>query len=193
MYPLWVKKGFALAKPHLKTAAKSIASDVFNQAVGKMSGLMDQGVQEGLGGIMVLARKTRKRPPGHQSAEALLREGPSSRPEYITLCQAGKQIPSKALQPQFNQEVLVREFYNMFVATGRHLKDLPLSIDRQDFERGYFLFLFNLNPGEDGNALSRVSSRALRLEMRFRQLLPNTVTLVVYACYDSILKIDSKR
>ena len=55
---------FALARPHLKTAAKSIASDIFSQAVGKMSGLMDPGIQDGSGGIMVLARKPRKRPAG---------------------------------------------------------------------------------------------------------------------------------
>ena len=112
--------------------------------------------------------------------------------EYITLCQAGKQIPFKAFQPQFNQGVSVRDFYNMFVATGRHLADLPLSIDRQNFERGYSLFVFNLNPGEESDALSRVSNGALRLEMRLRQPLPNTVTLVVYTCYDFILEIDSK-
>ncbi|XP_072768640.1 uncharacterized protein F54H12.2 [Nerophis lumbriciformis] len=113
--------------------------------------------------------------------------------EYVTLCQAGKQIPSKAFQPQFNQGASVREFYNMFTATGRHMKDLPLCINRQDFERGYSLFVFNLNPGEDSDALSMVSNGTLRLEMRFRVPLPNTVTLVVYACYDSILEIDFKR
>ncbi|XP_067465287.1 uncharacterized protein F54H12.2-like [Thunnus thynnus] len=112
--------------------------------------------------------------------------------EYLALCQDGRQVPSKAFQPQFNQGASVREFYNMFVATGRHLKDLPLSIDREEFERGYSLFVFNLTPGEDSDALSPVSNGSLRLEMRFRQPLPNTVTLIVYACYDSILEIDSK-
>ena len=113
--------------------------------------------------------------------------------DYLALCQDGRQVPSKAFQPQFNQGASVREFYNMFVATGRHLKDLPLSIDREEFERGYSLFVFNLTPGEDSDALSPVSNGSLRLEMRFRQPLPNTVTLIVYACYDSILEIDSKR
>ncbi|XP_067456274.1 uncharacterized protein F54H12.2-like [Thunnus thynnus] len=113
--------------------------------------------------------------------------------EYLALCQDGRQVPSKAFQPKFNQGASVREFYNMFVATGRHLKDLPLSIDREEFERGYSLFVFNLTPGEDSDALSPVSNGSLRLEMRFRQPLPNTVTLIVYACYDSILEIDSKR
>ena len=100
----------------------------------------------------------------------------------------------QAFQPQFNQGVSVREFYNMFTATGRHLKDLPLNINRREFEQGYSLFVFNLNAaGEDADALSTVSNGSLRLEMRFRVPLPHTTTLIVYACYDSILEINSKR
>ncbi|TWW77441.1 hypothetical protein D4764_12G0008310 [Takifugu flavidus] len=62
----------------------------------------------------------------------------------------------------------VREFYNMFLATGRHLKDLPLSISRDDFYDGYSLFVFNLNPSDDNDALSTVSNGNLRLELRFK-------------------------
>lgn len=113
--------------------------------------------------------------------------------EYMALCKDGRQLPAKAFQPQFNNGISVREYYNMFTATGRHLKDLPLSIAREEFNNGYSLFVFNLNPGEDADALSPVSNGNLRLEMRFRVPLPHTTTLIVYACYDSILEIDSKR
>ncbi|TKS65905.1 hypothetical protein D9C73_027927 [Collichthys lucidus] len=113
--------------------------------------------------------------------------------EYMALCKDGRQVPAKAFQPQFNQGSSVREFYNMFIATGRHLKDLPLSISRDEFNHGYSLFVFNLNPTDDSDALSPVSNGNLRLEMRFRVALPHTTTLIVYACYDSILEINSKR
>ncbi|XP_058246934.1 uncharacterized protein F54H12.2-like [Hemibagrus wyckioides] len=112
--------------------------------------------------------------------------------EYLALCQNDRQIPSKAFQPQFNNRQSVREFYNTFMSTGRHLKDLPLCINREDFNAGYALFLFNLNP-TDNDALSVVSNGNLRLEMRFRVPLPNITTLIVYTCYDSILEIDAKR
>ncbi|TWW53984.1 hypothetical protein D4764_0287190, partial [Takifugu flavidus] len=105
--------------------------------------------------------------------------------EYLALCQDGRQVPAKAFQPDFNNGVSVREFYNMFLATGRHLKDLPLSISRDDFNDGYSLFVFNLNPSDDNDALSTVSNGNLRLELRFRTPLPHTATLIVYACYDS--------
>lgn len=81
----------------------------------------------------------------------------------------------------------------MFTATGRHLKDLPLSIDRREFNEGYALFAFNLEPTDETDALSPVSNGNLRLEMRFRVPLPQTTTLIVYACYNSILEINAKR
>ncbi|CAI5679594.1 unnamed protein product [Oreochromis niloticus] len=78
--------------------------------------------------------------------------------EYLALCQDGRQVPAKAFQPQFDRGNSVREFYHMFSATGRHLKDLPLSIDRREFNEGYALFAFNLEPSEDADALSPVSN-----------------------------------
>ncbi|GLD70774.1 uncharacterized protein AKAME5_002209200 [Lates japonicus] len=59
-----VKKGFAIAKPHLKAAASNIASDVFSHAMRRVS---SDPKQEGSGGIMVLSRRTRKRPPGERA------------------------------------------------------------------------------------------------------------------------------
>lgn len=113
--------------------------------------------------------------------------------EYLALCQDGRQVPTKAFQPHFNRRNLVREFYNMFMATGRHIIDLPLSIDREEFNDGCSLFVFNLNPTDDSEALSPVSSGTLRLEMRFRFPLMYTTMLIVDACYDSVLEINSKR
>jgi len=59
-----VRRGFAIAKPHLKSAVKNIASDVISKAVHNYGGQSDHGSQEGSGGLMVLARRARKRPPG---------------------------------------------------------------------------------------------------------------------------------
>ena len=52
---------------------------------------------------------------------------------YVALCQDGRQVPAKAFQPQFNNNIYVRKCYNLFLATGRHLKYLCLPIDRNDF------------------------------------------------------------
>ncbi|TWW69759.1 hypothetical protein D4764_18G0005650 [Takifugu flavidus] len=319
------KKGFEIAKPHLKAAASNIASNAVKHVMERFAG--DQEMkQEGSGGIMVLSRRKRRRPPGERIpssfnkqpfapmtqlsidektyteisplsaitdggpieffipgdgdrqcdvtlGDRLISQSSATHPyrcmietllnfspdtlssqftgvfftkippgqwtlscsvcnqenlflgsipkyvvlgmvhheaftgrrdlspfnfrhydiEYLALCQDGRQVPAKAFQPDFNNGVSVREFYNMFLATGRHLKDLPLSISRDDFNDGYSLFVFNLNPSDDNDALSTVSNGNLRLELRFRTPLPHTATLIVYACYDSILEINAKR
>ncbi|KAI3358978.1 hypothetical protein L3Q82_015360 [Scortum barcoo] len=82
--------------------------------------------------------------------------------EYLALCQDGRQVPAKAFQPQFGQGISVREFYNMFIATGRHLKDLPLSINRKEFNEGYSLFVFNLE------AVRRQRCSVPRLHRKFK-------------------------
>ncbi|XP_073673531.1 uncharacterized protein F54H12.2-like [Garra rufa] len=48
-----------------------------------------------------------------------------------------KQFPAKPLQPDFAGGSAVREFYQLATATGRHLKNQPLSINREDFLKGY--------------------------------------------------------
>lgn len=56
------KSGFAVAKPHLKTAATNIATDAVKRVMGKLT----EPRQEGAGGMMVLSRRKRKRPPGER-------------------------------------------------------------------------------------------------------------------------------
>ena len=60
-----VKKGFAIAKHHLKTAATNIASDVIGKPMRRISGPAETGGREG-SGFMVLSRRPRKRPPGER-------------------------------------------------------------------------------------------------------------------------------
>lgn len=93
--------------------------------------------------------------------------------EYLSLCQDSRQIPAKVFKPQFNNGQSVREFYDMFLATRRHLKDLLLSIDCKEFNDRYSLFVFNLNLG-DNDTLFPISNGNLRVEMRLGVPLPHT-------------------
>lgn len=115
--------------------------------------------------------------------------------EYLALSVNSRFIPSKPYQPHFDTHQTVREFYNLYLGNNRHIRDSPLCIDRENFENGYSLFLFNLTrDGEiDSEALSPSEHGTCRLDLRFRVALPRTMTLVVYACYDSVIEINSKR
>ncbi len=114
--------------------------------------------------------------------------------EFMALYRDGIQIPSKPLQPEYENGSAVRDFYQLVLSTGRHLKNNPLAIDRQDFLNGYTLYGFNLSHDEDcSNHVSLTRSGNIRLEARFRQPLSQSITIIVYAIFDSIIEISNRR
>lgn len=56
-----LKRGFSIAKPHLKNAAKNIVSDVVTNA---MSHTFNNNKAQDGSGLMVMSRKRRSKPPG---------------------------------------------------------------------------------------------------------------------------------
>ncbi len=88
----------------------------------------------------------------------------------------------------------MRDFYHLVLSTGRHLKNQSLAIDRQDFLNGYTLYGFNLSPDKDcSNHVLLTRSGNIRLEARFRQPLTRSITIIVYAIFDSIVEISNRR
>lgn len=114
--------------------------------------------------------------------------------EYLAIYVDGQQLPAKPLQPDFDEGGAVREYYQLVMSTGRHLKNHPLSFDRDEFLSGYSLYAFNLTPDEEcGQHLSLIKSGNIRLEVRFKKALANTITLIVYAVFDSIIQVSNRR
>ncbi len=114
--------------------------------------------------------------------------------EFLALYRDGVQIPSKPFQPEYENGSDMRDFYQLVLSTGRHLKNQSLAIDRQDFLNGYTLYRFTLSPDEDcSNHVSLTRSGNIRLEARFRQPLTRSITIIVYAIFDSIVEISNRR
>lgn len=114
--------------------------------------------------------------------------------EYLSIYQDGLALPCKPLQPEYENGAAVREFYQLVLSTGRHLKNQALAIDREDFLNGYTLYAFNLAPDEEcGQHVSLIKSGNIRLEARFRQPLTSTINLIVYAIFDSVIEISNRR
>ena len=114
---------------------------------------------------------------------------------YLSLYLDGKQVPAKALTPQFEQNQFVRSYHALMVATGLANRDSGSYIEYRDFDNGYALFAFDLSPSLlDGDQLFElVRSGALRLELKFSQALPHPVHCLVYAELDSLIEISQAR
>lgn len=114
--------------------------------------------------------------------------------EFLSIYLDGQQFPAKPLQPDYGCGSAVREFYQLALASGKHLKNQALSIDREDFLHGYTLYAFNLTPDEGcGQHVSLIKSGNIRLEARFRQPLPRTINLIVYSIFDCVIEVSNRR
>ncbi|XP_076847125.1 uncharacterized protein F54H12.2-like [Brachyhypopomus gauderio] len=114
--------------------------------------------------------------------------------EFIALYVDGTQHPAKPFQPNFQAGNAVREYHSLILASGKHLKDQALSIGREEYIGGYTLLAFNLSPDDEGGQhLSLIKSGNMRMELRFKNPLPRTINLVIYATFDTILQINNHR
>ncbi|XP_036417034.1 uncharacterized protein F54H12.2-like [Colossoma macropomum] len=114
--------------------------------------------------------------------------------ESLNLSVDGVSYPSTPFRPLFPRQRCLREYFSLVEATDRGLRDQPLAISREDFSQGYCLFAFNLTPDESsGEYVSLIQSGHVRLDLRFRAPLPNTINIIVFAVFDNVLEINHKR
>ncbi|XP_048484162.1 uncharacterized protein F54H12.2-like isoform X3 [Plutella xylostella] len=108
----------------------------------------------------------------------------------------GQQIPSKTLQPSFENKVFTNAYHTLFSGTGIHFLNEGNSISREDFADGYCLMAFDLTPDLSANNNSHwnlIRHGSLRLEVRFDTALTSTVNCIVYAEFDNVLEINKNR
>lgn len=108
----------------------------------------------------------------------------------------GQQIPSKTLQPSFNNNVYTTLYHTLFSGTGIHFLNEGNSISREDYPNGYCLMAFDLSPDLSANSHTHwnlIRYGSVRLEVRFESALTSTVNCVVYAEFDNIIEINKNR
>ena len=102
--------------------------------------------------------------------------------------------PAKPLQPDFGNNAFVRSYLNLFTSTCKIWQDEGNGLTRSDFRHGYTFLGFDLTPDAcDGWCFHLVRKGNLRVEMHLVNPLPQTVNVVVYAEFESVLEIDKNR
>lgn len=115
---------------------------------------------------------------------------------FLALYVDGQQIPSKPLQPDFSGSGLfLQAYHTLFSGTGIHFQDDGNGIPREHYKDGFFLTAFDLTPDLEANSSHWSLQRhgSLRLEVRFKTALVETVNCLVYAEFNNILEIDRHR
>ena len=113
---------------------------------------------------------------------------------FLAVYVDGGQIPAKPLQPNFETGSYIRSYVNLFSATGKQAQDEGNELSRDDFDKGYTFFGFDLTPdGCDGGCLNLTRNGNLRIEIHFVTALEQTVNVVVYGQFEAELEIDKGR
>ncbi|KAG8239560.1 hypothetical protein J437_LFUL019252 [Ladona fulva] len=116
---------------------------------------------------------------------------------HLSLYIDGQQIPSKPLQMDFtNDRLHVMAYHTLFSGTGIHFLNEGNAISREAYPHGYCLTAFDLTTDLSSNLHSHwnlVRQGSLRLDVRFEQAVPETLTCLIYAEFDNIIEIDRNR
>lgn len=109
---------------------------------------------------------------------------------YINFEVNGQTIGSEILQPNFRSQEYTTAYYNLFDATTDQ-PEVP-NLSYSDFGNGYGVFVYNVlkkTPGYDVPSLKGQT----RLSIKFDKDLEQSVTVIVYGSFSSVLSIDAMK
>jgi hypothetical protein len=102
---------------------------------------------------------------------------------YVGFYVNGQSVPNHPLQPNYESDLFVEAFST--------IKNSGVNIDRHDYANGYCLYV--INPSGIYHK-DRINPRGhTRLELKFSTALTKTVTLIAYAKFPALAKIDQSR
>ena len=166
---------------------------VFSAAQGSLSLSLDNLFMEKLPNRVVMSFIRGDSFNGHFGLSAF--EFPHCDVNYLTLYHQGKEIPSKALRPDFPNRQYTRAFMSMFHAVNSTWGEHTSGITLDDYANGYTLFCFDLTPSltHCDAAVELAKSGPLQLEVRFGTALPRPTNLIVLAEMDGSIEISKTR
>ena len=112
---------------------------------------------------------------------------------FLGLYVDNEQTPWRPLQPNFSgpDKNYMMAYQTLFSGINTLYQDAGNQIDRSDYESGYTLYAFDLSPDHsDGPHFNLVNRSNLRLELKFASALPETVNVIIYSEFESILEVD---
>lgn len=108
--------------------------------------------------------------------------------KFIGVYVNGQPTPHQPLELDFENDNFIHAYHNLFLNSD------GLYLSRSEFPQGNSLFLFNLSADLcDGDHLSLIRRGNLRIELKFAKPLPQTVSLIAFAEFESLIEINKAR
>ncbi|XP_033107266.1 uncharacterized protein F54H12.2-like [Anneissia japonica] len=114
---------------------------------------------------------------------------------FMALYLDGEQVPWKPLKPNFEangEGSYILAYQSLFSGLSTLFEDTGNQISREDYARGYSLFAFDLTPDLSNSGHFNLIKRGnIRLEIQFATALTETINVIIYSEFDSLIEIVS--
>ena len=112
---------------------------------------------------------------------------------YMSISVNGRTIPTQPLTFNFKANQYMRGFVSLYANTDR-LNRNEGCISRKEYPNGYFLNCFTLAPDHsEGSHFDIKNTGTVKLDLHFAEALSESVTVIVYAVFDSVVEINKHR
>jgi hypothetical protein len=114
--------------------------------------------------------------------------------KHINVSINGNSLNAQPFTPSFEgDKTFVSNYLSLFRGMGSYREDAGVSLDRDDYDGGYCVFVFDLtsDPNIIGSGL--INAGNLRIEIQFGSGLEAPVSLIAYGEFSGLLQIDRSR
>ena len=113
----------------------------------------------------------------------------------IALYRDGVSIPGRPFTPDFDNGLYIRSYLNTMRTMNYYNSDDTNGLTPKMFGNGYTIYAYDLTPEKDVTAdyNQGIVSKNLRLELFFKDTLPSTVNVLLYATFNSAVEITQLR
>ncbi|XP_074596510.1 uncharacterized protein F54H12.2-like [Brevipalpus obovatus] len=117
---------------------------------------------------------------------------------HIAVYLDGVQFPSRPYTPDFANDSFYREYLGLYQTLNQISPDPTFTLTPEKYKEGDILFGFNFAPDlSDGcgviGHLNPIRRGSLRVDLKFKRPLPNSITVVLYCEFDNLIEINSER
>ncbi len=116
---------------------------------------------------------------------------------YLCLVIDGVCFPSKPLTLDYSNDTFLEAYDMLFSAVPDDVRGMPTKpsfIRREDFKNGYCIYCFSLDGSNvDSDYVAQQNVGLSRLDIKFASALEESVTIVMYATFNALLRVDHAR
>ncbi|KAF8790009.1 hypothetical protein HNY73_005097 [Argiope bruennichi] len=114
---------------------------------------------------------------------------------YLSISDGNKMYPAKPYNPDFASDSYARSYLSLFTNLNRYHNFQNININYIEYKNGYALHAIDLTPDFASNEshTSVNESGNISIDLKFKEALSETVSLVVYSEFRNTIEIDRSR